>query len=96
MTITGFIYNESTHRMIPSWDPIDPILQESMATNRLNICKECEKIIYDSSTNKYTCGLCRCGLEYKLRMIFPLDENGHAISNIHDNKKYYVCRLEKW
>lgn len=99
--IIGFEFDENQKHISPIWRNIENINineQISLAKQRLDICKTCEHLKKEEKTNIFSCGLCHCGLMHKIKLIFPLDEEGKAFNNFnpYTKEKVPVCKLKKW
>jgi len=99
MRPTKIILDPSTNRFYPSYEYVDPVEIEGIKDTRKSICLDCSLFyMKDTSIGPLEfCGVCNCGVFYKLETIYPLDQDGKAYFYIkRDGSLGYVCPLEKW
>ena len=93
---TKVIYDMPTNTFQWVYDEVDASITEVLSEYRMNICKSC-KHIQDQGNGVFRCNHCGCHLEYKVKMIYPLDEDGKAFKgNLPDGNHRYVCGIKNW
>ena len=93
---TGFIVDQSTNTIKPIFDPFPQEDIDQLVNERLNICKKCDNYLEENPTRSI-CKLCGCSLIFKVRLVYPFDQDGKAFNLIYpEGKRSYICRLKKW
>jgi tRNA(Ile2) C34 agmatinyltransferase TiaS len=96
--ITGFSLDKSTKKIKPIFDKFNIEEINLIYNKRFEFCKNCRNYVdSDKEGRPKRCRLCGCSLQFKLSLIYPLDNNGKAIRHIDPSGEImYVCPLIKW
>ncbi len=94
MNPIGFVIDESTNYLKPSYEDEDVEEILKTAKERIKLCLSCEHLEERGGFKR--CKLCGCALLVRIYRKYPLDDEGKAIKYIDADKQLYACPLKKW
>ena len=96
MKPTKLVFNEDHTRVNYTSDDIDIEEFKAIIIKRFEICKSCPELKYKNGIPR--CGTGCCSFLDRMHKIYPLDDEGKAITQINsaNGAYFYVCPLKKW